>query len=390
MRVLAAVLLSVVFWSCGHEKAVTQKGVANTAAVTAPPLSHNDALRFKYFYLEAVNQQQKGNFDAAFDLYRHCLTIDPNAAEVYFALAGYYGALDQDSMTVRYFKKAAELSPANNTYMERLAEVYINENRIDDAIDTYERLYTSNRDRSDVLSMLFRLYEHKKDYNKMLTTLDRIETVDGASERITLSRMNVYEMQGKPEKALAELKSLAQKHPYDMNYRVMMGNWLLQNGQKEAAYGEYQYVLNEEPDNTLAQMSLMDYYQADGQDSIARAMKEQILSSDKTPSETKLTLMRQVVQDNEQQGGDSTVVLDMFRRILAQKQSNSDMAELCAAYMSLKQMPKDTINRALERVLEIAPDNAGARIQLLQNIWDTKDFDRIIDLSKTALQYNPD
>ena len=390
MRVLAAVLLSVVFWSCGHEKAVTQKGVANTAAVTAPPLSHNDALRFKYFYLEAVNQQQKGNFDAAFDLYRHCLTIDPNAAEVYFALAGYYGALDQDSMTVRYFKKAAELSPANNTYMERLAEVYINENRIDDAIDTYERLYTSNRDRSDVLSMLFRLYEHKKDYNKMLTTLDRIETVDGASERITLSRMNVYEMQGKPEKALAELKSLAQKHPYDMNYRVMMGNWLLQNGKKEAAYNEYQYVLNEEPDNTLAQMSLMDYYQADGQDSIARAMKEQILASDKTPSETKLTLMRQVVQDNEQQGGDSTVVLDMFRRILAQKQSNSDMAELCAAYMSLKQMPKDTINRALERVLEIAPDNAGARIQLLQNIWDTKDFDRIIDLSKTALQYNPD
>ena len=111
---------------------------------------------------EAINQQQKGNYDAAFDLYRHCLTIDPNAAEVYFALAAYYGELDQDSMALDSFKKAAELSPANNTYMERLAEVYINENRIDDAIDTYERLYTSNRDRSDVLSMLLQLYNQKK------------------------------------------------------------------------------------------------------------------------------------------------------------------------------------------------------------------------------------
>ena len=391
VRTWAAVMLALVLVSCGRQTDATHRRNLSTPITQHPsPLSHNDELRFKYFYLEAITQQQKENFDAAFDLYRHCLTIDPNAAEVYFALAGYYGALDQDSLTVKYFKKAAELSPANNTYMERLAEVYINENRIDDAIESYESLYGQNKDRSDVLSMLFRLYEHKKDYPKMLSTLSRIEMVDGASERLSLARMNVYEQQGKQKEALAELKNLAQKHPYDMNYRVMMGNWLLQNGQKEAAYQEYQYVLSEEPENTLAQMSLMDYYQAEGQDSIASVMKEKILASDKTPVDTKVTLMRQVVQDNERQGGDSTQVLAMFRRILSQKQTNSDMAELCAAYMSLKKMPSDTICQALERVLEIAPDNAGARIQLLQHIWDTKDFDRIIDLSKTALQYNPE
>lgn len=385
-----AVVLSVFFIGCGHQKAATEKSVLSPTVPGYPPLSHNDALRFKYFYLEAVNQQQKGNYDAAFDLYRHCLTIDPHAAEVYFALAGYYGALNQDSMTVKYFKKAAELSPTNHIYMERLAEVYVNENRIDDAIEVYERLYSANRDRSDVLSMLFRLYDHQKNYDKMLHTLDRIEMIDGSSENITISRMNVYERQGKPQEALAELKNLSQKHPYDMNYRVMMGNWLLQNGQKKEALSEYEYVLGEEPDNTMAKMSLMDYYQGEGQDSIANMMKEQMLASDKTPSETKLTLMRQVVQENERQGGDSTVVLAMFDRILSQPQSNSDMAELCAAYMSLKQMPKDTIRHALERVLEIAPDNAGARIQLLQSIWDTHDFDRIIEQSKMALQYNPD
>lgn len=382
--------LLLVLCGCGHREVTVVDSVGAVNVPAKIPLSHNDSLRFKYYYLESLRQEERGEYSAAFDLLRHAMDINPQAAEVYARLAGYYGAIGQDSMVVRYFKKAAELSPLNPTHMERLAEVLIDEERFDDAIDTYERLYATNKDRSDVLNMLFRLYEHKSDYTNMLRTLDRIEAADGQSERLTLARMNVYEQQGRQQEALAVLQGLAQKHPYDMNYRVMMGNWLLQNGQKERALSEYEDVLAEEPDNTLAHLSLMDYYRADGQDSLATAIQEQMLRSERTPMDTKLTLMRQVVKDNEQNGGDSTQVLALFRRILQQPQQNSDMAELQAAYMSLKQMPRDTINRALEQVLSIAPDNAAARIQLLQNIWETRDFDRIIEQSRTALEYNPE
>ena len=44
----------------------------------------------------------------------------------------------------------------------------------------------------------------------------------------------------------------------------------------------------------------------------------------------------------------------------------------------------------LEKALEIAPDEAGARLQLIQSAWGRKDFDRVIDLCRTAQQYNPD
>ena len=53
-------------------------------------LSENDAKRFNYFFLEAVRQQQKENYAAAFDLFKHCLDIDPQAPEVHFALANLY------------------------------------------------------------------------------------------------------------------------------------------------------------------------------------------------------------------------------------------------------------------------------------------------------------
>ena len=65
------------------------------------------------------------------------------------------------------------------------------------------------------------------------------------------------------------------------------------------------------------------------------------------------------------------------------------MAELCAAYMSLKKMPEDTVNTVYERIIDIEPDNAGARLQLLQSAWKKKDFNKVIALAKPGVEYNP-
>ena len=58
--------------------------------------------------------------------------------------------------------------------------------------------------------------------------------------------------------------------------------------------------------------------------------------------------------------------------------------------MDLKKMPTDSINAALRRVLQIAPDNAGARLHLIQSVWGTEDYDAVIALCRPALEYNPD
>ena len=56
------------------------------------------------------------------------------------------------------------------------------------------------------------------------------------------------------------MKALVDSHPLDLNYRVMFGNWLLQNGKKKEALQKYRDVLKEDPDNSLAKLSMMDYY----------------------------------------------------------------------------------------------------------------------------------
>lgn len=377
--------------SCGSStKTASNSSRGVKPAVTRRVLSYNDEQRFKYFYLGAVDQQMKGNYAGAFDLLNHCQEINPDAAEVYFMRSAYHALLNNDSLTLADIQKAAELNPQNNVYLERLAGTYIGSGKYDEAIEAYEKLYANNHDRDDVLNVLIRLYGQQKDYDNMLQTINRLENLEGSSEEITLARMRVYSLKGDKQAELAELKDLSKKHPNDMNYRVMMGNWLLQNELPADALKEYEYVLAQEPDNLMAQMSMLDYYNAIGQDSLAAELQEKLVVSPSTPLNSKMTLMRGIVNSNEQQGGDSTEVLRIFRHILSQPQKTSDMWELQAAYMSLKQMPQDSIDNSLRGALEVAPDNAGVRLQLIQSKWKDQLFDDVISLCKPALEYNPD
>lgn len=388
LALLSAATLTI---SCGGAKAVQPTGATEEAAfVSLPAISHNDSLRFKIYYFEAIKQQTSGNFDAAYDLLQHCLTINPNAAEAYFMLSFYDGILKNDSAALADVKKASELNPANNAYLERLGAGYFSINNLAEATKAYEKLAKNSPERSDVLDILAQLYGRQKDYDKMLDVLERMETLEGANEDLTLAKMRVYSLQGKKQEEFNELKSMAAKYPNDMNYRVMMGNWLLQNGKADEAYRQYAEVLQAEPENANARMSMIDYYRTTKQTLRADSLQEALLVSTKTPTDSKIVLIRQAVAESEQQGGDSSKVLNLFRKILAQPQETSDMAELYAAYMTLKKMPQDSISKVLETVLAISPDNAGARLQLIQAEWGEQDFERVAELSRQAIDYNPD
>lgn len=383
--------LTVIMAGCGSKGVVAAQPEGRSVPVMhLPAISHNDSLRFKMYYYEAVKQQISGNYDAAYDLLEHCIGINPNAAEAYFMLSFYDGILKGDSAAFADVKKASELNPSNNAYLERIGVGYVSMGNLDEAIKAYEKLSRNSPERSDVLDFLAQLYSRQKDYDKMLDVLNRMEALEGASEDLTLAKMRVYSLQGKKEEEYNELKNMSEKHPNDMNYRVMLGNWLLQNGKPDEAGKLYLEVLQAEPENIMARMSMIDYYRTSGQAMRADSLQEVMLVSPKTPVDGKMALMRQVVADNEKNGADSTLVIDLFKKILKEPQETSDMAQLYAAYLTLKKMPQDSISKVLETVLAISPDNVAARLQLIQAEWNKQDFDRVIELSNQALDYSPD
>ncbi len=345
---------------------------------------------YDHTFLEAICQREKGHSDAAFDLLQRCVEIDSMRSEAYYFLAQYYGLLKQKDSVLVYSKKAVDLEPSNLTYLESLANIYISQRQYAESIKVLEQLYAQNRDRDDVLGILVQLYEQQQDYDNAIQTLNRLETMEGKSERLSFAKSSLYTQKGDKKTAIAEMKKLADQYPNDNNYRCLYGNTLYVNGQKKKALAIYDDILKEDPDNRNAQMAMLAHYNDEHDSIAANKLIEQILLNKTTTTEDRITLMRQVIGDSERSGGDSTQVLRLFHQILDLPQNDANLALFCATYMNLKKMPQDSIGKVLNQALQISPDNASARLQLVSYAWQAEDRQRVIQLCQEARQYNPD
>ena len=351
----------------------------------------DDSQRYDRLFLEAIIEREKGNDAAAFEMLRHCLDIKPEASEAYYYLAHYYLRMKDNDKALAAFKKASLLEPDNVNYLETLAQIYLQRQDLESATETFELLSKAEPDREDVLGMLVQLYSNDKNqYPKAIATLDRMEQLDGMNERISYAKAEFYQKMGNGKAAIAEMKKLADQYPNDLNYRNAYADMLLVNNNEKKAIDIYRGILKEEPANSKVLFSMRTYFLGQGNTVAADSMTVNILTRSNANTDEKIYLLRQEVMDNENDGGDSTKVIQLFERTINAKGSDPSIGLLYASYMELKKMPKADINRVLEDVLEKAPDNAAARLQLIADAWERKDYDRVVTLCSAARQYNPD
>ncbi len=373
----------------GHAAASSLTQASPTDTLTSPD-PQDASLTYDYFFLEAMVQRQKGNADAAFDLLTHCTALNPEAPEAHFFLAEYYTALKNQEQAMACIKRAAELDPDNVTYMETLVQAYIGSQQYEEAAMVTEQLYESHKDRTDLLETLYELYRQQERYSDAIGALERIEAIDGRNERTAYYKSRLYIEMGDKAAAVEEMKALTTEFPYDLNCKGAYGDMLMMSEEYDQAYKVYQQILREDPKNTRAQTSLATYFLAKGDTEKADSMRQAVLLNTNTSTEQKVYLIRKAIQENEQLSGDSTKVLRLFQKMMAQPKPDTDIAGLFVAYMELKKMPKDSIVPVLEQIIAMAPDNAAARLQLVSYAWQDEDHQRVIDLCRAARQYNPE
>ena len=345
---------------------------------------------YDFLFHEAMLQRHKGHHSAAYDLLSRCIELNPQASEAYFFQAQYLMEMHQKEQALEAYERAAALNPNNMTLLEELSHAYIANEQYGDAIRVVEQMYEIDKGRQNLLELLYQLYLKEERYEEAIGVLDRMEQIDGRTERTSLAKSGLYLQLNDHAKAMDEVRILSEKHPNDLNYRTLYANTLMMNGESDKAYALLRQVLSEEPDNNRAQQTLRNYYLMQGDSLATDSLTRRILLNPKATLDERVYLLRTIMTETENAGGDSTRVLALFDEIMAQPEPDPDMAEFRAAYMDLKKMPRKEVEAAFEKVLELAPDRATSRLQLVQFAWQANDDQRIIDLCKAARQYNPD
>ena len=347
-------------------------------------------VRYNNFFLEAMLQRQKGNIDASFDLLRHCISIDPSKPEAYYFLAQYYTILKDKEKSLQCFKKAAELNPDNETYMETLARAYINNNQFAESIEILEKVVEKDAVRIDILELLAQLYVQVDDKDNAIKTLSRIENIEGKNEQISHMKSEIYREMGNKEASINEMQSLSEQYPYDMSLKARYAQTLFFNEEFDMAMGVIGEIFKEDSTNVFAQQLARDYYFDKGLKEKADSMLYVILNNSKTTTADKVQMLRQEIIFNEQNKRDSTEVINLFELMMQQPQTDTELALLYVSYMDMKKMPREAMHNVVKKVLEIEPDNSSARMHLVGDAWLSEQFDEVIRLCKDARIYNPE
>lgn len=385
---LVCLFMAGILASCGtlHKGSRPPK---KTYVETEDPLTFEERRKFNHYFLEAVRLKEKGELDAAFDLYSHCLDIDPRSASVQYELAQFYMYLGQLQKGEDLLRKAVKIEPDNYWYKQTLASQYRKRGENGLAVEVIEDMVERFPSRLEPLMELVDLYSRLKDYEKVIYSLDRLEKLDGKSEQISMEKFRMYLQMGDSERAFTEIESLAQEYPYEMRYLTILGDVYLENGKNDEAYAIFQKVLKEEPGYAPAMLSMASYYEKQGQDSLYQAQLDSVLLNGKVESEMKLNIMRQLIVRSERGDKDSTKIVGLFDSILKQEQNNADMAMLAAQYLLSKKMNEKAIT-VLHQIVEIDPENKPAYLQLLNFAISKNDLDEVVRICTPAVEYMPE
>ena len=380
--------------SCGGIRSVrTAKTTAKADGASLMKetlLSAEQQRKYDYFFLEAMRMKGKNEYDAAFGLLQHCLYINPTASSALYEISQYYMFLRQVPQGQVALEQAVAFAPDNYWYSQGLVSLYQQQNELDKAAALLEKMVTRFPSKQDPLFSLLDIYSRQEKYNDVISTLNRLEKRLGKNEQLSMEKFRIYLQMKDDKKAFQEIESLVQEYPMDMRYQVILGDVYLQNGKKQEAYDAYQKVLAVEPDNPMALFSMASYYEQTGQKELYQQQLDTLLLNKKVTSDTKISVMRQVIAENEQSSAkDSTQVIALFDRMMKQDMDDPQIPMLYSQYLLSKNMEQEAVP-VLEQVVDLDPTNKAARLMLVSAAVKKEDYKQIIKVCEPGIEATPD
>ena len=380
--------------SCGGIRSVrTAKTTAKADGASLMKetlLSAEQQRKYDYFFLEAMRMKGKNEYDAAFGLLQHCLDINPTASSALYEISQYYMFLRQVPQGQVALEQAVAFAPDNYWYSQGLVSLYQQQNELDKAAALLEKMVTRFPSKQDPLFSLLDIYSRQEKYNDVISTLNRLEKRLGKNEQLSMEKFRIYLQMKDDKKAFQEIESLVQEYPMDMRYQVILGDVYLQNGKKQEAYDAYQKLLAVEPDNPMALFSMASYYEQTGQKELYQQQLDTLLLNKKVTSDTKISVMRQVIAENEQSSAkDSTQVIALFDRMMKQDMDDPQIPMLYSQYLLSKNMEQGAVP-VLEQVVDLDPTNKAARLMLVSAAVKKEDYKQIIKVCEPGIEATPD
>lgn len=345
-----------------------------------------------YYYLQALSLMEQEKYDAAFDMLEHCRSLSPSSSAVLFELVNMHQYLGQKEKALAMLKKIVNDNPRNYQFWLALVQYYDTEGNRDAALEVYEDMALAFPDKSDVFMALSARYAEMAEYDKAVDALERYEVIDGRSEFVSMQKYRLYVVLQRRDDALAELEILSRENPDDLYYRSIEADTYYLFNEKEKALAIYQDILEQEPDNVMAQISLVNHYKQEKNNALYVQNVEALLRNEKYTGKDRVSMISDYISYREQtdSAGCYEYVTAFLDGLMELPFGVLDAATIYSLYLSYSNKGEKEQLPILNKILSLEPDNRAARMQKLEYAIERNSYPEIIAECDTAIMYHPD
>ena len=352
-------------------------------------LPASEQRKLDYVFLEALNLKNAEKFDAAFELFRHCLSIDSTASAVLYELSSFYLQIDEPGKAVSLLREAVRYSPRNFTYKVGLATILLSADMYGEAAEVYEELVKDYPDKIELNYYLAEAYTQAGEIGQAIDTFDALEEIVGMSEPLSIQKFRLYMMLEQSEEAFQELKKLAAKYPANARYPILIGDLHLEKKEMDKALEYYQKAHAIDPENPYYTVSMANYYELAGNPEAAEEQIRLALVNNELEVELKVAILSRYIQQLQRNRSGTEGANTLFQTLL---ELHPEDINLKLMYASLLEMQGNTDEARfyLQLVTEMDPLRDRAWQQLLNISLQKQDFEEAIQVCKKGLEIFPE
>ena len=354
-----------------------------------PNLTATEQRKLDYVFLEALNLKNAGKFDAAFDLFTHCLSIDSTSSAVLFELSSFYLQMDEPGKAVSLLKKAVKYNTDNFTYNLALASISLSIGMYGEAAEEYESLIKAWPDKIDLNYYLAEAYIQAGEIGKAIDTLDALEEYTGMNEQLSVQKFRLYMALDQPDEAFLELKKLVDKFPGNANYPILIGDLYLEKKEMDKALEYYRQAYTIDPENPYYTVSMANYYELTGNPAAAEEQVLSALTNEKLDVEFKVAILARFYQQMQRSRSNTEGANTLFLKLLEQHPEELELKMMYANEL-MRQGNGDEARFQLQLVTEMDPVRETAWQQLLNLSFREQDFEEAILVCKKCIELFPD
>jgi tetratricopeptide (TPR) repeat protein len=207
-------------------------------------------------FLEAEKERLLGHWDKAVEAYKTFLFDNPDVDAAWYGLSRTYTAQKDMVNAFDAISKAVALSPDNQWYLLYQAELYENNGRNRDAVETYETLIKRFPQTPEFYQKLAYLAVLNEDPKRGLKALDKLEKIIGIHQDNIAKKHLIYVGLGDNKRAAEEYLKLADAYPSNEKYRYQLADFYERIGDQKNAIKTWEDIARRFPGDPIAKLAL--------------------------------------------------------------------------------------------------------------------------------------